>query len=934
MLKRLSLSRFFGTANQRALSELQPLLSRVQAQEPALQKLSDAELQARTASFRERLARGAALEELLVPAFATVREASRRVLGMRPFDVQILGGLVLHRGQIAEMKTGEGKTLVATLPGYLNALTGQGVHLVTVNEYLATRDAQWMGQIYRFLGLTTGVLRAQASESERREAYQADITYGTNNEFGFDYLRDNLKLRREDMVQRVLHFAIVDEVDSILIDEARTPLIISGPADDITELYQQVDTFIPQLTSEHYETDEKGKNIFLTDAGSQLFEAFVARLGLLKEGTLYDVQNIALLHHASVALRAHRLFHRDKDYIVSNGKIVIVDEFTGRTMEGRRYGEGLHQALEAKEKLQIERENQTLASITFQNYFRLYQKLAGMTGTAVTEASEFKEIYELSVVEIPTHLPMVRDDQDDKIYRTNQERDEAVLATIQHYHAQGQPILVGTVSIEKSESLSRCLKKAGLAHKVLNARQNESEALIIAEAGRRGGITIATNMAGRGTDIQLGGPPPEAPAPAYEAERKAILEAGGLVVVGTERHESRRIDNQLRGRSGRQGDPGTSVFLLSLEDDLIRIFVSGKLESVLAKLGLKNGESIEHPWVSKAIARAQSKVEERNFEIRKQLLKYDNVVNDQRKVVFANRLDLMQDKDVGPTLLEMRQHLLNRLIEEAMPPQSMPATWDLKALNVRFEAQFGLGVDLAEMAQEEGVGPEELKTRLADMIEARLAERRELLPEAQWLFIERTLLLQVLDQVWKEHLVQLDHLRHGIGLRAYGQRDPLNEYKREAFLLFETMLTRFQEIAVMHAMRLRPVVAPWPPGARPDGGRPPDRTTPQRPGLSRRRPEPSGGSLEKRLVGRIAGAGRPGSVPVPGPGRDSGAAPGGSSGGFSDKSPETPASPVSPEAERRPKIGRNELCPCGSGKKWKKCHGRPVRDDTASDAAS
>ena len=765
------------------------------------------------------------MDEILVEAFATVREAAKRTLGQRHFDVQILGGVVLHRGQIAEMKTGEGKTLVATLPVYLNALAGAGVHVVTVNDYLARRDVEWMGEIYGFLGLSSGCIVHGLSDDERRRAYATDVTYGTNNEFGFDYLRDNMKFRLEEMVQRPFNYAIVDEVDSILIDEARTPLIISGQAEDSSALYKAIDKLIPKLSDETYEKDEKVRAVTFTEAGTERLEELLRESGMLTDGNLYDLGNISLVHHANQALRAHKLFARDTDYIVKDGRVVIIDEFTGRMMEGRRYSEGLHQALEAKEALDIQHENQTLASITFQNYFRLYPKLAGMTGTAMTEAGEFSEIYKLEVVDIPTHLPCIRDDMDDEVYRTADEKYDAILEFIEDCAARGQPALVGTVSIEKSEHLSRLLKKRKIPHQVLNARYHEQEASIIVQAGVSGAITIATNMAGRGTDIQLGGNPDmrvrqELDGIEDEAERatraerireeiaqdkRKVIAAGGLVIMGTERHESRRIDNQLRGRSGRQGDPGASKFFLSLEDDLMRIFGSERIDGMLRKLGLEDGEAIVHPWVNKALEKAQQKVEARNFEIRKNLLKFDDVMNDQRKVIYEQRKELMDADDVSAIVTDMRHEVLDEMVARCIPEKAYPEQWNTDALHEEALRMFGLDLPVADWAREEGIADAEIHARLADAVERKMAQKAANYGADVVRMVEKSLLLQILDQVWKDHLLTLDHLRQGIGLRAYGQRDPLNEYKREAFNLFESMLGGLRErvISVLSHFELR-----------------------------------------------------------------------------------------------------------------------------------
>ncbi len=817
--------RLFGSANERYLKTLQSDVDAINAMESELEALSDDALRARTPALRQRLENGETKDDLLVEAFATVREAAKRTLGQRHFDVQLLGGMVLHKGMIAEMKTGEGKTLVATLPVYLNALSGQGVHVVTVNDYLAQRDAEWMGEIYKFLGLSVGCIVHGLEDDERRAAYASDVTYGTNNEFGFDYLRDNMKFQLDDMVQRAFNFAIVDEVDSILVDEARTPLIISGQAEDSSELYEKIDRLIPKLIDEDYEKDEKARAVSFTESGTEKIENLLSEAKLLGEGGLYDIANISLVHHANQALRAHTLFVRDIDYIVKDDKVIIIDEFTGRMMEGRRYSEGLHQALEAKERVSIQHENQTLASITFQNYFRLFPKLAGMTGTAMTEAGEFSEIYKLEVVDIPTDLPCIREDFDDEVYRTVVEKDGAILALIKDCQKRGQPVLVGTVTIEKSEHLAALFKKHKVDHKVLNARYHEQEAYIIAQAGNVGAVTIATNMAGRGTDIQLGGNPDmrvnqelgdvtdgaerDERITALRAEvaekKKQVISAGGLFILGTERHESRRIDNQLRGRSGRQGDPGASKFFLSLEDDLMRIFGSERIEGMLSKLGLEEGEAIVHPWVNKALEKAQEKVEARNFEIRKNLLKFDDVMNDQRKVIYEQRKELMDVEDVSDTIADMRKEVIDDLVERFIPEKAYAEQWNAAGLHT--EAMRVLGVDLPieDWAKEEGIADAEIRERLADAGIRKAAEKVANFGPDIIRNVEKSVLLQILDQVWKEHLLTLDHLRQGIGLRAYGQRDPLNEYKREAFNLFEEMLTNLRErvISVLSHVELQ-----------------------------------------------------------------------------------------------------------------------------------
>ncbi len=793
----------FGSENDRVLKRMQASVDAINALEPELEKLSDEELVARTPWLQGRIKNGETLDDLLVDAFATVREGSKRTLGQRHFDVQLLGGIVLHEGKIAEMKTGEGKTLVATLAVYLNALKGRGVHVVTVNDYLAQRDSAWMGAIYEFLGLSVGVIVQGLSDEERQIAYQSDVTYGTNNEFGFDYLRDNMKFRLEDMCQRDFEFAIVDEVDSILIDEARTPLIISGPAEDSSELYRNVNELIPELLDADYEKDEKQRTVMLTEAGTEKIEQLLQEKELVSGEGMYDSQNISVVHHVNQALRAHKLFTRDVDYMVRNDMVVIIDEFTGRAMEGRRYSDGLHQAIEAKESVTVQNENQTLASITFQNYFRLFPKLAGMTGTAMTEASEFAEIYALDVVEIPTNTDINRQDEDDEVYRTENEKWSAIIDLIEDCRKRGQPALVGTVSIEKSEILSNLLKKKRIEHQVLNARFHEQEAQIIAQAGAPGAVTIATNMAGRGTDIQLGGHAEMRIANETDGndtareneirsevvvEKNKVIGANGLYVIGTERHESRRIDNQLRGRSGRQGDPGASKFFLSLEDDLMRIFGSERMDGMLKKLGLEEGEAIIHPWINKALEKAQQKVEARNFDIRKQLLKYDDVMNDQRKVIYEQRREIMNAEDVNATVTDMRHEVIESLVNKTIPAGTYHEQWDLDTLAAEVAGTLNLDEDIKQWADEEGVADQEILERLLVASNRRLAEKAANYGTDLFRMAEKSILLQVIDQQWKEHLLALDHLRQGINLRAYAQRDPLNEYKREAFNLFDEML--------------------------------------------------------------------------------------------------------------------------------------------------
>lgn len=808
--------RFFGSANDRVLKRIEKKVPAIEALESELKSLSDDALRARTDWFKERLKKGETLDMLIVEAFATVREASKRVLGQRPYDVQLIGGMILNQGMICEMRTGEGKTLVATLPSYLNALTGKGVHVVTVNDYLAKRDSGWMGEVHRFLGLSVGCIYHELTDEERRTAYAADITYGTNHEIGFDYLRDNMKFRLEERVQRPFNYAIVDEVDSILIDEARTPLIISGASEESADVYEAIDKLIYALGAGDYEKDEKQRSVTLTDQGAEKIESLLEKGELLKGGSLYDSQNISLMHHVLQALKAHKIFQKDVDYIVKNNKVIIIDEFTGRMMEGRRYSDGLHQALEAKEHVPVEEESQTLASITYQNLFRLYPKLSGMTGTAMTEAGEFAEIYGLEVVEVPTNKPMVRKDQDDEVYRTAREKYDAIIKLIEECRARKQPVLVGTVSIEKSELLSQLLTQKKIPHQVLNARYHEQEAKIVAEAGRPGAITIATNMAGRGTDIQLGGSyevrleqamkaeglqePTEELKEKIRAEiahdAQVVRDAGGLYVIGTERHESRRIDNQLRGRSGRQGDPGASKFFLSLEDDLMRIFGSQKLDTVLQRLGLQEGEAIIHPWINKALEKAQQKVEARNFDIRKHLLKYDDVMNDQRKVIYDQRLDIMHSADLKDLLTEMRHDLIGEIVRRAIPEHAYPEQWDIPMLKKECKDILNLDLSIEEWAKEEGIAETEIKNRILQASDSLIAEKEEKYSGPLLRTIEKNMLLRLLDQGWKEHLLVLDHLRDGINLRAYAQRDPLNEYKHEAFSLFQGLLNSLRQSIV------------------------------------------------------------------------------------------------------------------------------------------
>ena len=808
-------SKLFGTVNDRKLRELKPRVERINLLEPKYQKMTDGELQNQTKFFKEKLTGGISNNEILEDAFATVREAATRTLGQRHYDVQLLGGLILNDGSIAEMKTGEGKTLVSTLAVYLNALSGKGVHVVTVNDYLANRDSQWMGKIYEFLGLKVGCVTPSVNEEERKIAYNADITYATNNELGFDYLRDNMKFRLEDMVQRAPNYAIIDEVDSILIDEARTPLIISGQAETSSETYKSIDKLIPALVKEDFDLDEKQRSVTLTDKGLENIENLLLQNKIMVEGGLYDISNVGILHHVNQSLRAHKLFQRDTHYIVRGGKVVIIDEFTGRAMEGRRFSDGLHQAIEARENVDVLPENQTLASVTFQNYFRQYPKLAGMTGTAITEAGEFEEIYGLQVIEVPTNEEVARKDFDDEVYRTSQERDDAVIKLIKECQEKKQPVLVGTVSIEKSENFSSQLKKKNIPHKVLNARFHEQEAGIIAEAGVPGAVTIATNMAGRGTDIQLGGnfdrrieKLEEEIGPSsdkFEIQKEKIREEieknkketkvnGGLFVIGTERHESRRIDNQLRGRSGRQGDPGSSKFFLSLQDDLMRIFGSDKLDNMLQKFGLEEGEAIIHPWVNKALEKAQQKVESRNFDIRKQLLKFDDVMNDQRQVVFEQRREIMSSDNVLETVIDMRHEVISDIVYKSIPEGSYSDKWDHKTLNSDALKLLGIEINSEKWFKEDGIAEDEISQKLKNISDDYMTSRANNIGEKVFRTAEKSLLLQVLDQQWKEHLQALEQLRQSIGLRAYGQKDPLNEYKREAFILFEQMLQNLRTV--------------------------------------------------------------------------------------------------------------------------------------------
>ena len=896
--------RLFGSANDRYLKRLNPRVDAINALEPTLIALSDDDLKARTPWLRERLAAGESLDDVLEDAFATVREAAKRTLGQRHFDVQLLGGMILQEGRISEMRTGEGKTLVATLAVYLNSLEGKGVHVVTVNDYLAERDAAWMGQIYSFLGLTSGCIVHGIDDAERQQRYACDVTYATNNELGFDYLRDNMKFSREEMVQRDFNYAIVDEVDSILVDEARTPLIISGPTEDNSDLYVAMDKIIPNLGHDDYEKDEKARSIAFTEVGTEKLEVLLRDAEMLVEGNLYDIQNVSLVHHANQALRAHYMFKRDTDYIVKDNQVIIIDEFTGRMMEGRRYSEGLHQALEAKENAHIENENQTLASITFQNYFRAYPKLSGMTGTAMTEAGEFAEIYNLEVIDIPTNVECVRDDMDDEVYRTAREKNDAIVKLVQQCQERNQPVLVGTVSIEKSEELSELLKKSKVKHHVLNARYHEQEAQIVAQAGQPGAVTIATNMAGRGTDIQMGGnldmrvaqevshdPDTAEYAKAIAKIENEIadyrvksLEGGGLFVIGTERHESRRVDNQLRGRSGRQGDPGASVFFLSLEDDLMRIFGSERIDGMLTKLGLEEGEAIVHPWVNKALEKAQQKVEARNFEIRKNLLKFDDVMNDQRKVIYEQRKGLMESEDVSEEVTHMRIDIIEGVVARCIPPKAYAEQWDTDLLHEEILRIVGLDLPIQDWANEEGIADEEIRERLNDAANRRMAEKAANYGPEVMRSVEKSLLLQLLDQLWKEHLLTLDHLRQGIGLRAYAQRDPLNEYKQEAFNLFEEMLDSLRERVTQVLCHVELQMG--------DEDQKIFSQSDQEMHEGRTDPAFAQDEDEQRTIPRLPTTGRKASTNV---------------------------DPNDPSTWGR--VSRNAACPCGSGKKYKHCHG-------------
>ena len=884
----------FGTPNDRLIKATRPLVEKVNAQEEAFKALTDEQIKAKTEEFKTRVAGGESLDSLLPEAFANAREGARRALGMRPFDSQILGGIFLHQGKIAEMKTGEGKTLMATLPVYLNALTGKGVHVVTVNDYLARRDAEWMGQVYNFLGLTVGAVYPNMPEDEKKAAYAADVTYATNNELGFDYLRDNMKSELDQMAQRDHHFAIVDEVDSILIDEARTPLIISGPTEDKSDLYLKIDKMIPELAEEHYEIDEKARSATLTEEGNDFVEQRLHALGLLdSEASLYDPESASLIHHVNQALLAHKMFKNEKDYIVRGTDVMLIDEFTGRMMQGRRLSNGLHQAIEAKEGLPIQPENITLASVTFQNYFRLYDKLAGMTGTALTEEEEFEEIYKLGVVEVPTNKPIVRIDEHDRVYRTAKEKYDAVVEEIIAAHKNQQPTLVGTTSIEKSEMLSQMLKAAGIPHDVLNARFHEQEAFIIAKAGKPGAVTIATNMAGRGTDIQLGGnvdmevaaAMDEAGEGADEAAIRARIEAeietakdvalkaGGLYVLATERHESRRIDNQLRGRSGRQGDPGRTHFFLSLEDDLMRIFNSGNLDKMLGKLGMKDGEAIVHPWVNKALERAQGKVEARNFDIRKNVLKYDDVMNEQRKRVFEQRRDAMESKDLSDEIQDMRHDVVDELVAEHIPAKAYPDQWDMSGLYAQVIQNFNLDLPIIEWGKEEGVDEEIVSERLYEETDKAMAAKVAQAGPDVMRRVEKQVLLQTIDKAWREHLLTLEHLRQVVAFRGYAQRDPLNEYKSEAFTLFENFLNRLRVDVTQQLSHIRIMT-------------PDEQEQMRQQMLAAQQQQQAAATPQPAAAGNV------------------------------------PPSVDAADESTWGNSGRNSPCPCGSGKKYKHCHGK------------
>ncbi len=893
--------RLFGTRNDRLIKSLRPIVDQINAKEAEVAALDDVDVRGRTDWLKGRLAAGESLDDILVDAFATVREAAKRTLKQRHFDVQMIGGMVLHRAMIAEMGTGEGKTLVSTLPVYLNALSGKGVHVVTVNDYLAKRDAEWMGQIYRFLGLTVGCIQNNLSDLDRRAAYACDVTYGTNNEFGFDYLRDNMKYAIEDMVHRDFNYAIVDEVDSILIDEARTPLIISGPSQDRTDLYDRVDKLIPLLKDEHFEKDEKQRSITFTDAGTEALEKLLVERGILTDGGLYDIENISLVHHSNQALRAHHMFKKDVDYLVRDNKVHLIDEFTGRIMEGRRLSEGLHQAIEAKEGVEVQNENQTLATITFQNYFRMYPKLSGMTGTAMTEAEEFGSIYGLEVVDVPPNRDRARKDEHDEVYRSVDEKYDAIITLIEECQKRQQPVLIGTVSIEKSEKLAALLlKKTKIKAQVLNAKYHEQEAFIIAQAGVPGLVTIATNMAGRGTDIQLGGNAEYRFAEDertrgrvlsdeeraeirrdIEEKKQIAMAAGGLYVVGTERHESRRIDNQLRGRSGRQGDPGASKFFLSLQDDLMRIFGSERMDGLLQRLGLQPGEAIIHPWINKAIEKAQQKVEARNFDIRKNLLQFDDVMNDQRRVIFDQRKEMMQTEDLSELVTEMRHEVIQDLVAKFIPERAMHEEWDLHGLHEETLRLLNLDLPLKDWAQEEGIADEEIRERIAHAADARFNEKSSSIGPETMRRVEKSLILQMIDQGWRDHLAQLDMLRHGVNLRAYGQKQPLLEYQRESFEMFTELLSSLRERVTSILSRIELRAEPSPEALQP-------------------RAPVRGREVHEHVNSGIGDAGLADQRALPRVTAD-------------NRDPNDPAT--------WGRVARNEACPCGSGKKFKHCHG-------------
>ncbi|MTH99954.1 preprotein translocase subunit SecA [Roseibium sp. RKSG952] len=888
----------FGTPNDRKIKATRPLIEKINALEPEFEKLSDEGLIEKTEELRKRALDGESLDALLPEAFANVREGAKRALGLRAFDVQLMGGTFLHQGNISEMKTGEGKTLVATFPAYLNALTGKGVHVVTVNEYLAKRDSEWMGKVFAAVGMTTGVIWSGQPDAEKKAAYACDVTYATNNELGFDYLRDNMKADLAEIYQKYHNFAIVDEVDSILIDEARTPLIISGPSQDRSDLYTAIDALIPLLQDDHFTLDEKSRNVTFTDEGNEFLEQQLLDAGLLPEGhSLYDPESTTVVHHVNQGLRAHKMFQRDKDYIVRDGNVILIDEFTGRMMPGRRLSEGLHQAIEAKEGVQIQPENVTLASVTFQNYFRLYDKLGGMTGTALTEAEEFAEIYGLGVVEVPTNKPIAREDRNDQVYRTAAEKYDAMIKQTKKASEKGQPVLLGTTSIEKSELLSQLLVKEGIEHNVLNARQHEQEAQIVADAGRLGAVTIATNMAGRGTDIQLGGNvemkvlqalaenPDADPAELraqeearHAEEKQKVLEAGGLYVMASERHESRRIDNQLRGRSGRQGDPGRTIFYLSLEDDLMRIFGSERLDKVLTTLGMKEGEAIIHPWVNKSLERAQAKVEGRNFDMRKNVLKFDDVMNDQRKVIFNQRREIMSADDLSDIASDMREQVIDDLIDQYMPPKTYADQWDTDGLHEAIKDKLNMDVPVQDWAAEEGVDDEEIRERLIKTTDDMMAQKAVAFGPENMRNIEKQVLLQTIDGKWREHLLTLEHLRSVVGFRGYAQRDPLNEYKTESFQLFESMLEGLRETVTQQLARVRPLSE--------------EEQREMMAQMASQQAQIKEATDQAEAVAEAEASGDP-------------------RPGFVEDDPDTWGNP-----------SRNDKCPCGSGKKFKHCHGR------------